>query len=608
VPRTPEVVYPPPVGSPPSPPPAPDDEDGLGRLTLQQVLLGAGAVALVAAGSASLGPASWVLQAALALITAAASLLCGRRGLRASEETLAASAVVLVLISSRAADETSAAVTVLAGLAVACVVLGLARRTVVVWPLSGWVAGQAAVLTALDGWYQTRPVLVATVLGTALVGLLVTRYARQSVAVLTLATTVPWWLTGVTWGLLLVWRTPELGVAARTAALVVAVAGGLAWLRARQSLRALLGPRAAVPVVAGVVAAAAVSGALDAAGRAGTSTSGYLGLVVATVVAVKASPQPNAVARPTGLAAATALTGLAAARLLATGHWSQLAGLLLAAALPALLVAARQPSDRPGALPVAVGCLAGAVLLTEADGSLPVTLAGPLLVVLALLALGAAALLRGHRSEVPLAGSAAAVAVVAVIDVGRHGDLPPVALTLAVLGAAGLGYGHLAGREPARVVGCLALVAAAWLAAADAGSTVPEAYTLPAAVVLSLYAGPRTVTDPSWSTVGPALVTAFAPSTVLAVVDPDTLRVVLLVAAATVAVLGGTRWRLRAPFVVGAVSLVVVAVGRAIAWLPVPGLLALAAAGVALLVVGIRFEARRRRRTVELPDQVADLR
>jgi cell division protein FtsW (lipid II flippase) len=126
--------------------------------------------------------------------------------------------------------------------------------------------------------------------------------------------------------------------------------------------------------------------------------------------------------------------------------------------------------------------------------------------------------------------------------------------------------------------------------------------------VLSLYAGPRLVTDPSWSTFGPALVTAFVPSTVLAVVDPDTTRLVLLVAAATVALLAGTRWRLRAPFVVGAVSLVVVAVGRAVAWLPVGALLALAVAGVALLVVGIRFEARRRRRITEVPDLVADLR
>jgi hypothetical protein len=60
--------------------------------------------------------------------------------------------------------------------------------------------------------------------------------------------------------------------------------------------------------------------------------------------------------------------------------------------------------------------------------------------------------------------------------------------------------------------------------------------------------------------------------------------------------------------VVGAVSLVVVAVGRAVAWLPVGALLALAVAGVALLVVGIRFEARRRRRVAEVPDLVADLR
>jgi hypothetical protein len=70
--------------------------------------------------------------------------------------------------------------------------------------------------------------------------------------------------------------------------------------------------------------------------------------------------------------------------------------------------------------------------------------------------------------------------------------------------------------------------------------------------------------------------------------------VVLVVGAATLTTIAATGWALQAPFLVGAASLVTVAVGRLVAVLPAPGLVAFAAAGAVLLGVGASYESRRR--------------
>ena len=287
-------------------------------------------------------------------------------------------------------------------------------------------------------------------------------------------------------------------------------------------------------------------------------------------------------------------TGLTVVQLLADGRWTALALLLLAAAVPAVLVAARQPADRPGALPVAVGCVTGSVLLAEADGALSPGWGGPLLLTLAVIALATASLERHHRAELPLAVSAVLVGLLAVGHAGRNGDLPPSALALAVLGAALVGYASRTGRNPARAGGCAALALAAWVLAASAETLLPETYTLPLAAVLLLYSGRRLATAPSWSSWGPAVLTAYVPSVVLALVEPDLLRVVLVVVAATLTTIAATGWGVRAPFLVGAGSLVTVAVGRLVAVLPAPGLVTVAVAGALLLTVGASYESRRR--------------
>jgi hypothetical protein len=293
--------------------------------------------------------------------------------------------------------------------------------------------------------------------------------------------------------------------------------------------------------------------------------------------------------------------------LLVEGRWTALALLLLAASVPAVLVAARQPADRPGALPIAVACLTGAVLLAEADDSLGPDRAGLLLLALAVVALAAAALERHHRAEVPLAVSAVLVGLIAVGHVGRHGDLPALAAALAVLGVALFGYAARTDRRSARAGGCAALVVAAWLAVGSAGGEVPEAYTVPMAAVLLLYSGRRLATAPSWPSWGPALIVCFGPSVFLTLVDPDLLRVLLVVVAATLTTTAATGWAVRAPFLVGAATLVTVGVGRLVAVLPAPGLIAFVVAGAVLLGVGAGYESRRRQAR-EAIASVADMR
>jgi hypothetical protein len=558
------------------------------------VLLGSGALVVVAAGAASLSDVGAVgrgLVAVLAGAAAAGSVGADRRQLRATAEVLAGSAAVLAVIASWSPAGAGHAL-VLAGLAALLLALRPVSPSIVAWPVAAWLVAQLGVLSALHPIEFRSLPHVAAVLGTALAGLLVTGVGRRPVAVVALGTTAPWWAAGVLEGQGLLWADGTGGGSrALAAALLVAAAAALLAVRSRRLVRPLLGPRPAVPVLCGLVAGAGVAGALSAGGPAGVPAVGYLGLALAALVASVASPRPDAVLRPAGLSAASTLTGLAVAQLLGDARWGALALLLVAAAVPALLVAARQPADRPGALPVAVGCLAGAGLLADAARALTPRQAAWCLLALAVASLSGAGLLRRQHPELPLAVAGTVVGGVGLLVIGYG---PALAPPLAVLGAALTGYGTVAGRRGARAAGCAALVAAAWLIAATAGMTVVEAWSLPAAAGLLLFSGRRLADAPSWPSWGPALAAAFVPSGTLAVVEPGTLRLLLVVAAATLATTLGAVRAVQAPFVVGAVSLVAVAVGRLVAALPWPGLVAVAGAGVLLLAIGAGYEQRRR--------------
>ncbi|GAA4754106.1 hypothetical protein GCM10023328_41850 [Modestobacter marinus] len=588
-------------------------DDLAGDVAPQQVLLGAGVVAVVAAGAASLTDAGSVPGLlVVTLLTVAATLgsfRAGARGLRSSEEALACAAVVLAAVAAWSAGDGPGGPTavLLSLLAAVFAVLGLLARTTRTWPIAAWGAGQVAVLSALTGSGLSLAPHASVVLATAVAGLAITLAARRDVAVVTLVTAAAWWATGVVEGSLHVWTSESVAAALAPATLMLLAAGALLGLGRRPELRPLLGRPNAAPVLAGLAAGSAVAGLLQAAGLAGVVTSGHLGVALAAVVGARAAPGPAALPRPAGLAAAAVLTGLAVVQLLGSGHWSALATVVAGAAVPAVLVAVRRPTGRRWALPVAVGCPAAAVLLTEADGNLSPAPAGALLVPLCLLALGGATVLRRQPAELPLTWAAAVVAVAGSVELARTGHLFGLGLGLAVVGAGFLAAGTVTDRARTRAGGCVALVLAAWLAAGDAGTGVPEAYTLPAASVLWLYSGRRLATGASWPAWGPGLVVAFVPSVWLAVVEPDLLRLVLVVLAATLTAIAGSRWQVQAPLVVGAASLTAVALGRVVAYLPVTGLLVVGAAGAVLLAAGAVYEERRARARAALA-RVADLR
>jgi hypothetical protein len=144
--------------------------------------------------------------------------------------------------------------------------------------------------------------------------------------------------------------------------------------------------------------------------------------------------------------------------------------------------------------------------------------------------------------------------------------------------------------------GGLLLAAATWVRLLDLGVHVPEAYTLPSALVLVIVGGWRLREDDRSATLtylAPGLSLATVPSLVAMLGDPSSLRALLLGLACLVLTLGGAARRWSAPLVVGA-SVGTLLVLRELAPYAagVPSWLTIGSAGGVLLLVGITWERR----------------
>ncbi|SDC69194.1 hypothetical protein SAMN05660690_2149 [Geodermatophilus telluris] len=585
-----------------------------------QVLLAVGVVLLVAAGVAGpalvgAGPARTGVLA-LAAGAAVASVWAGRAGLNSTEEACAAAAAALALTGASTGDRP------LDGgplppllLAAALLVLRRVRAEPLTWPLAAWVAFQVAALRSLDLAAAGLP-RSALLLAVALTGLGTTVVARRTLARVALVTAAPWWGAGVAGGL----ATAATGAGAErwaAAALVVVVAAALLPVRLVEAVESLVGPPRLVPVLAGLTAGGAVGAALSTDGVLALPAAGELGVLLVSVAAARLTGWRRGVLLPAAEAAGGVLVVLAVVQLVAGARWAALVVLLLLTALPAAWVAAVRRDERPTAAPTALGCLAAAALLAVPAGLLPPGGCAAALTALYAASLavrpGTAADVRGPTGAV---GAVCAAAALVVLAADRSwGQL---AAHLAVQGALTWAWGlHLdrsAGdgdtvgedtvgedtgeadtgeADTCRKVGAAEGVAAAWTCAALAGSTVVEAWTLPAAAGLLLAAGPRLLDErePSWPTWGPGLLTAAVPSTVAAVVLPGALRPVLVLGAAAVVLALAGREALRAPLVTAAATAVALAVGLAVAELPLPvaGVLVV---GGGLLALGALRESR----------------
>jgi hypothetical protein len=572
----------------------------LARARPPQVLLGVGAALLVAAGagvaSAYGGPLVRLLLLALAATVASLSLRAARARLRSSEETLAASAAGLGVAASDLGgpilrgDPTTPAL-----LTVAFLVLHRFAPTTAVWPLASWAAVQLAVLRALD-WVPDQ-LRTETCMCVALVGLGVALFARPVVARVALATTAPWWFTGVVWGSSSAWV--ETGAEQwLAAALMIGAASGLLIARLREPLDPLLGPPRLAPVAAGLVVGAATTGAMSSLGALATTLTAYAGVLLATLSAAYLTGWRRGLL-PVALTAGSVMTALCVVQLVADEQWSRVSLLLLLTAIPTVFVAVHRPEDRPTAVPVALGCLGGALLVTLPDGLL-----SPVAAAVWLTVLYGVAMAVGSGLEPPTrratARTAALCALAAVLVLAGERDATMLAALLAVQGLSTLGWAWRAGSRiaddedahPASWrAGAVQLVLASWTAAATAGLPAVEWYSVPAAGGLLIAAGPHLVHGSSWPSWGPGLLVAAAPSTVLAVVQPHAARAVGVLALAAVAMVMAGRTGVQAPLLVGAGATLAVALGLTARALPWPMATALVV-GAVLLAVGMLREHR----------------
>jgi hypothetical protein len=582
-----------------------------------QVLLGVGAALLVSAGGAVAsayggGPVRLLLLA-LAAATTCFSLRAARTGLRSSEETFAASTVGLALAGTDLGGPLyGAAPGSAAALAVGFLVLHRVASSTVTWPLAAWGAGQLAVLRGLDavpGGLHT-----GTFLCVASVGLGMSLFGRPFVARVALVTTAPWWLAAVVGGSASAWADSG---AERwlSAGLMIAAAAGLLLARLRAELDPLLGPPVAVPVVAGIVAGAAVTGAFSSLGTLAMTLTGYAGVLIANTAAGTLTGRQRGLFLPVALAAGVVMVLLCIGQLVGTERWPELALLLVLTAAPTVHVAARRPDDRPVALPVAIGCLAGAVLLALPDGLLGPVAAAVLLTVLyaATMTVGAGL---DDSSRRATARAAAFCAVAAAVLLRAEGERTAFAAVLAVQGAFTLTWAwrttgsRTAGRPsdptsvPAWRAGAVQLVLACWFFFAAAGLAAVEWYSLPAAGGLLIAAGPRLADGPSWPAWGPGLLVAALPSAVLAVTTSDGGRAAGVLVVAAAVLVAGARTGVRAPLMVGAGTALALALGFTVRALPWPLATALVV-GAALLALGMR---RERRPVAGFGARLADLR
>ncbi|MFI2709652.1 SCO7613 C-terminal domain-containing membrane protein [Micromonospora sp. NPDC018662] len=525
------------------------------------------------------------------------------------------------------------------GLAVALAAVGLVP---LVGPGQEPVAlyAVAGVLLALAAGGGTRPAYAPRAVGVALAGLALLAAAPGALAVLGGLPVRPW--SGVPAGTAAPAEAARaglalllLGAAAAAYARIVTPAG-----RRRPVLVALPFGAVAVPVL---LAAAGTPWPVVPAVAFGTG-------LAALLTAATAGARPVSTVGPAGARAASApgwwlpvlvlsgavLGGFGFGGLVATraGTLAGLGALVVAGAVAG--VAGRSGAVRLAGWLGAVAAATGFAVTAPLAGDLPLRTAGFAVLAVAAVTLHAAPALRSTPRFVDLGlvvvrkrrdpdimgattprstrwasasagaaleGAAQAVALLALLLTG--GALRYAAAICVLWGAVVAVRVLRRGETPARRTGLAAVAGGSellggWLLLAAGGVAVLEAYTVPAAV-LALGAGllalRRRPGLTSWLALGPGLGAALLPSlvSVLAAPDPQPLRRLALGLVALGAVLGGAARRWQAPVVLGAATLVPLALHElARSWDLLPRWIFLALGGLALIGLAATYERRRR--------------
>ncbi len=579
------------------------------------------AVVFLAVAWSALGVAGQVaVMAMLTLAAGAASLTLSSRGLTATAETLAAVAVGLAVVDLaaahtldlaglRAVDATWYATACSALLAAGCAAVAWRRPSLVSFALAGVLAGAAVPLLGVvaaepSGVTVALVFLLASTAATLLARALgARRLVRMSLLVTAAGYLLATWLVAGSTTL----EEPLWGPGVLAAAIsLVASAAVVAWSglpdglsRARFSGWGYLALVAAVNTVTTVAWRADGSGtttaavALAAAGVAAAAavvrrplTAGPVGVVLlglhllagaALLVAGTSYLDGSRLERsPLGwtLAGALLATAGAAALLARRGGWLHLAGLGYAALL--VLAAAAQLAGPSGVAPTVVALLA-----------------------LAVLAAALVAVRRDRAEEAVLAG-AWGVAWVAALGVSALADSPAplAAATLATAGLTSAVVALLPRRGWLAVLGAVLCSASVWTLLLDREIDTVEAYTLPLAVMLGVVGLVRWRREPhasSWLTLGSTLSIGLLPSAVASIDDAGLTRPLLVLAVGAAVVLLGVARGRQAPVIIGGLALALVAVSQLAPWaVGLPRWLSFGSVGLLLLLLGARYEQRRR--------------
>ncbi|TYB36141.1 hypothetical protein FXF50_20740 [Micromonospora sp. AP08] len=355
-------------------------------------------------------------------------------------------------------------------------------------------------------------------------------------------------------------------------------------------LAALAGPRPVAPLVLlplGVVLTAPGLGGLLAT-RAGTLAG--LGVLVVAAAVAGAAGRPAEVRLAGWLGAVAAATGFAVTAALAGGLPLRTAGFAVLAVAAVTLHATPTLRARTARAPRPPGAMGGAEAPRPAESVGAAQEGGP-------------ARAGGPVGAVALEAAAQAVALLALLLTA--GALRHAAAVCVLWGLAVAVRVLRRGETPARRWGFAAVAGGSellggWLLLAAGGVTVLEAYTLPAAA-LALGAGLLALRSRpglnSWLALGPGLGAALLPSlvSVLAAPEPQPARRLALGLVALGAVLGGAARRWQAPVLLGAATLVPLALHElARGWDLLPRWIFLGLGGLALIALAATYERRRR--------------
>lgn len=144
------------------------------------------------------------------------------------------------------------------------------------------------------------------------------------------------------------------------------------------------------------------------------------------------------------------------------------------------------------------------------------------------------------------------------------------------------------------MLACLTVVS--WIEAAEHQVHAPEAYTVPAGLLmlgLGWWVARRESQTSSWLTLGPGLAVLTAPTLMLALREPLSWRALAVALLALAVTLAAAQHRLQAPTLIGAAELAVLAVRELGPYaLALPRWAVIGAVGLLLLVVGVSWEDR----------------